>query len=268
MVDPGRRSGGPAQEPSLGRLARGTIHNVEARAPSWPRVPHTLVLPEAKPAEAGKMVREVLERRGALLDEQTHSHVVFEGVEVGGGFKRGGYVGTYQAVGDQRVEVLAQAWATAPRRLFWGTVAAQVVIVLALFAASPPSAVWFLAGLALWAWLGLAALLYYLTFRGSLALEDELASALRERFRGAGLDVWDEEQQLERRIRDKLAGELKQRELATLPPPAPKARPKPPLRAKPARSRGGKPAPEPPVEAPGEEEPRKPRLFGLGRRRA
>lgn len=177
-------------------------------------MPRRLVLPRAKQAEVAKLCQALLEERGALLDERTPDHTVFEGLAAPGRFRRGGYVGTYQAVGEHSVEVELEVWAPAARRFFWGTVALEAGIVVVLFALSPPSAAWFAAGLALWPWLGLAALLYGMTLRGSDALEAELCSALEARLRGAGLEVLGEEAQLERRIRERLEAEQRERELA------------------------------------------------------
>lgn len=182
-------------------------------------VPRALLLTEARPADVARLVREALVRRGARIDEQTHARTVFEDLVVAGGFSRGGYVGTYQAVGEKQVEVLVDVWATRPRQVFWGTVVLELLLIPVMFLASPPSAVFFLMALALWGWLAVAALLYYLSFRASNALEAELADDVRAALAGAGLQVLDEEQQLERRIRAKLEGEVKQRELEARPPP-------------------------------------------------
>lgn len=187
-------------------------------------VPHTAFVAEAKHAEVTRLVREVLQERGARFDEQTPSRTVFEDLVVPGGFRRGGYVGTYQPIGDKGVEVLVQVWATGPRRAWWGVVLLVLVAVPALLLASPPSAVFFLAGIALWALLVLAGVMYYLTFRVSGGLEDELYAAVLAHLRRGDLVALDEEQQLERRIREQLEGEVKERELAERPPPPPKPR--------------------------------------------
>lgn len=206
-------------------------------------MPRTLVLEEAKPSEVTRVVRDLLLERGARPEEQTHARTVFDGLARAGGFTRGGYAGVYQPLGERGAEVHLEAWAAGPRRLFWAVVGVVLLATLGLVAVSPGSAVWFLAGLGLWALFGLAALGYYLTFAGSRALEDELYATLAERFR-ARWTVLDEEQQLERRIRQQLEGELKERELAALPPPSPPAR---------RAGRAGDAAP-----------PRKPGLFRRG----
>jgi hypothetical protein len=177
-------------------------------------VARSLLLAEAKHQDVLRIVREALEERGALLDEQTHARTVFEGLGGGSRFRRGGYVGAYQPVGERGVEVLVEAWASTPRAVFWATVALELVAVIGLFVSSPPSWVWYVAGVVLWLWFGLVALLYYMTFRGSRAFEDEIASDLGERFRRAGLRIVGDEEQLEQRIRARLEGEVKERELA------------------------------------------------------
>lgn len=194
----------------------------------------TLLLAEAKHRDVIRLVREVLEARGALLDELTHARTVFEGLGGGAHFRRGGYVGAYQAVGEKGVEVLVEAWATGPRTAFWATVGVELLAVLAIFAASPPSVVWYVAAIVLWLWLAVASLVYYLTFRGSRALEDELASLLAERFRAAGWRIVGEEEQLEQRIRARLEAEVKERELAARRAAEP-AEPRSARRAKPAK---------------------------------
>lgn len=173
----------------------------------------TLRLAEAKQAEVVGVVREVLRERGARLREATHSRTTFDGVAVPGGFARGGYVGVYQPMGKPEVEVLLQAWAGAVRRAYWATAALSVLLVAALLAASPPSAVFFDAALVLWPLFGLAALLHLLTFRASGQAEDELAAALAERFAARGLRVLGEAELLERDIRARLEGEAKAREV-------------------------------------------------------
>lgn len=213
-------------------------------------VPHTLVVTEAKHAQVTTLVREVLQARGARFDEQTPSRTVFEDLPAGGGFSRGGYAGTYQAIGDPRVEVLLEVWAPGPRRFFWAAVVLTLLAVPALMLASPPSAVFFFAGLGLWALLIAAGLMYYLTFRGSAALEEDLAAEALARLRGAGLEVLDEEQQLERAIRERLEGEVKEREVAARTAAEP-----PPPRL--GRGRG---------EGPGTPPARKPGLFGRGKK--
>jgi hypothetical protein len=188
-------------------------------------VPRTLLLPEARQAEVARLVREELVARGARLDEQTPARTVFEDLPgPAGGFRRGGYVGTYQAVGEKRVEVLAEVYAHGPRQAFWGVVGLGLLATLALFVASPPSAVFFLASLLLWGLLVAVAVLYHLTGSASRALEEDLVRSFEARFREAGWAVLDEEQQLEQGIRARLEGELKQREVAALPPPPKAAR--------------------------------------------
>jgi len=227
-------------------------------------VPRTLVIAQAKPADVARVVDRELEERGAILDEKTHARTVFERLEEGGSFRRGGYIGFYQPLGEKGVEVHVQAWATAPRLAFWVSAGLQLAIVVLLLATSPPSAVWFLAALVMWPWLIVVGLLYLLTFRGSRAVEASLTEAFTQRCREAQLPVLDDEQQLEQRIRERLEGEAKERELAALrtrrearraaqpagtgePPPgrlrfgrgAPRAakpaKERPPKRAKPAR---------------------------------
>lgn len=207
-------------------------------------VPHTALVTEAKHAEVTRLVREVLQERGARFDEQTPSRTVFEDLVVPGGFRRGGYLGSYQPIGEKGVEVLVEVWATGPRRAWWGAVLFVLIAVPAMLLASPPSAAFFLAGIALWALLVLAGVLYYLTLRVSRGLEEELYAAVLERLRSAALPALDEEQQIERRIRERLEGEVKRRDLAQRPPPVPKPR----------LGRRGEPAPA-----------RKPGLFRRGR---
>lgn len=205
------------------------------------------MLPEAKQAEVARILRGVLEAQGTLLDEQTGSRIVFEGWRMPGGFARGGYVGAYQPVGEKGVEVLLQAWATGPRRAFWAVVVLDLVLVPVMFVLSPPSAVFFLASLVLWGLLLVAALLYYLTRRGSRQVEAALYTATLDACRAEGLVPLDEEALLEQRIRDRLEGEVKERELAAMPPPP----------AAPRLGLGrGKPRPSPPPKE------RKGGLFG------
>jgi hypothetical protein len=223
-------------------------------------VPRTLLLEQAKQADATQGVRALLQERGAVLDEQTPARTVFEGLRTAGGYRRGGYVGCYQPVGEPDVEVLVQAWATRPRRVFWATVGLELFAVVALLATTPPSAVFFAAAAVLWAWLLLAGLAYFLTLRTSRSFEEELYAALLGRFRAAGLRVLDEEQQLERAVRQRLEGEVKERELSAMPKPERRGR----LSARGTPKCPPKPARAPPRKAAKAKPPRgdKPGLFG------
>ncbi|HEV8361088.1 MAG TPA: hypothetical protein VGR28_11600 [Candidatus Thermoplasmatota archaeon] len=223
-------------------------------------MPRTLLLAEASQAEVNKQVRGELEQRGALFDERTHARTVFEGLRTQAGLKRGGYVGAYQPMGEKGVEVLLEAWASGPRRLWWATVAIQLVVVVVLLAASPGSAVFFLAAIVLWPWLIVAGLVYALSFQGSRATEVELAAAFAARFQRAGWALVSDEAQLEQRIRAKLEGEAKARALAAQPPSP--AQVKPP---KPQRGRRGKAQPADAEAAPAAG---KRGLFGRKRERA
>ncbi|MCA1812946.1 MAG: hypothetical protein LC624_03215 [Halobacteriales archaeon] len=182
-------------------------------------MPRTLRVAEAKQADLARWAREDLQQRGARLREVTHSRTTFDGLGSGGSFRRGGYVGVYQPMGDANAEVLVQVWATAARRAYWAIAGLSVLATVVLLGASPPSQMFFYAALLLWPLFGLAALLYLLTFRASAQAEDELAVGLAERFQAAGLHVVGEEEQLERDIRERLEGEAKQREVDALPKP-------------------------------------------------
>jgi hypothetical protein len=173
----------------------------------------TLRVAQAKQADVVRVVREALAERGARLHEMTHSRTTFDRLAGPGAFARGGYCGVYQPMGEPDADVLLQVWATGPRRAYWGMAALSVAAVLALIAASPPSAVFFLAALVLWPLFGVSALLYVLTFRGSEQVEDELAALLRERVAARGGRVLREEELLERSIRERLEGEAKEREV-------------------------------------------------------
>jgi hypothetical protein len=183
-------------------------------------VARTLRIAQGKQADVVRAAREALEARGARLREMTHSRTTFDRLAGPGSFPRGGYLGVYQPMGEPGVDVLVQAWAAGPRAAYWGMATLSVVLVAAMLVASPPSAVFFLAALVLWPLFGLAAFLYYLTFRGSAQVEDELAADLAQRLAGAGLHVLGEEEQLERSIRERLEGEAKARALAAQPKPA------------------------------------------------
>jgi hypothetical protein len=204
-----------------------------------PLLTRTLHLGEAKHADVTQMVLQEFQDRGARIHEHTASRVAFDHLDAQGTFRRGGYAGIYQPVGEKFVEVLLEVWATRPRRALWAVVALELVSVVMLLAASPPSAVFFVAALVMWPLVGVAALVYVLTLRASLALEDELASGLTARFQRARLRVPSEDERLEQRIRERLEGEAAERELAQRAPPGRRG-----LRRASASAAGAKPAKE------------------------
>jgi hypothetical protein len=192
-------------------------------------VPRTLILAQAPQGGVNAEVRAELEARGALLDERTHARTVFEKLAVPSSLQRGGYVGVYQPISEAGIEVLVQAWATGARRAWWGTVTLQLIVVLLMFATSPPSVAWYNAALVLWPWLIAAGLVYALTFRASREVEDDLAAALVRRFTAAGWKLVTEDEQLEQRVRERLEAERAAREIAARPPPP---KPEAPARGK------------------------------------
>lgn len=212
-------------------------------------------LDEADPEAVSHAVRHVLEEKGALVTEHRHSRVRFEGSPplAPPAWKRQGYVGIYQRVGEKDVEVRLVLRARWPWRILVTVALVNVLVTVATILVNPPGTVWFL-----FAFLGgfallVAILLHVNTLKHVRIEERQLMDAFEEAFRAGLADahVLDLE---EKRLADaeaQLEAELTRRRLdrdrADEPRPA---RTKPRFSLRPGRK--APPAPEAGEVAPAE----------------
>ncbi|MGQ0536262.1 MAG: hypothetical protein ACT4PT_09335 [Methanobacteriota archaeon] len=132
------------------------------------------------PDDVSKRVAVILEALGAEVAVRTPSHLRFRKGSENGRYTRGGYIGTYQPVGEGSVEVRIAVQALVPARLFWSTVGLIVLTIPLLVVARLPSTGVVLAGVLLYGWFLGTLLLYVSTFHDSLRLERRVLAALVE----------------------------------------------------------------------------------------
>ncbi len=169
-------------------------------------------LKEADQEEVARTVREVLQNRGARITEHTRSHTRFDGVrDDDSGFTKGGYVGTYQHVGEREMQLRFDVKATITRRMLWRTVTVELLVLLLLLLWNPSPNTWVVAGALLWIVLVATALLHLLTRRSSNRLEEMLLDATLEELQGATTEALRQEdrelQRLEEEVEAQVLGE-------------------------------------------------------------
>ncbi|MFA5860115.1 MAG: hypothetical protein WDA16_00325 [Candidatus Thermoplasmatota archaeon] len=169
-------------------------------------------LDDAQPAAVSHAVRDVLERRGALIREHVSSRVRFHSLPTGSQhtWTRAGYVGIFQHVGEKEVEVRLTLRARLPQRLFWATALTDLLIAVLTLIVNPPGTTWFLLAFLTGLALLVAGLLYMNTWKGAReqerALMEEFESEFREHHIGASLVTLDERAHLA--AKEALEGEV------------------------------------------------------------
>jgi hypothetical protein len=147
-------------------------------------------LADAEPAAVSHAVRDVLERRGALVSEHIGSHIRFSTRPSRASWERAGYVGIFQHIGEKEVEVRLLLRAKWPSRILWAVAIVDLVIAIgtflvSAFVATVAGTAWFvlafLTGLALL----VAGLVHLNTLRGvreeeRLLMEDIEAEFARD----------------------------------------------------------------------------------------
>ena len=189
-------------------------------------------LDDARPSDVSHAVRDVLERRGALVSEHVSSRVRFRGLPTGTrhAWTRAGYVGIYQALGEKEVEVRLLLRARWPWRLLWTVALVNVVTALLVVATDPPPNTWILAAAACGFALVVAGILYMNTLRPVREEERLLMDDFEAEFRRAipALHLEDDETRRQREAELELEGEVVARRLERArrlePPPARSAR--------------------------------------------
>ena len=174
-------------------------------------------LDHADPAQVAHAVRDVLERRGALVSEHLHSRVRFRGLTPARHtWSREGYVGIYQRLGEREVEVRLLLRARWPWRLLWTVALANVLAVVAILATRPSGTMVFLATFLMAFALLVAGIVYLQTWRPVRREERELMDEMEAEFQRdiSGVRVVDDEARALAEAEAELAGEIERRRLA------------------------------------------------------
>lgn len=172
-------------------------------------------LADAQPEAVSHAVRDVLERRGALVREHRPSRVLFDGPPTGEpwSWTRTGYVGIFQHLGEKEVEVALRLRARWPARILWIVALANVILAVATAILNPPGTTWFLMAMLTGFALLVAALVQVGTLKRVRAEERRLIAEFEEEF-AKGLPQAVVETQEERELREAeaaLEGELTRR---------------------------------------------------------
>jgi len=177
-------------------------------------------LDDAEPEAISHAVRDILEKRGALISEHRHSRVKFHGLKPHPmSWSRAGYVGIYQHLGEREAEVRLLLRARLPWRLLWTVCIVNVILLVAAFATNPAPTVWtmmgILGGLAL-----IAALVLYVGTLKSVRAEER---ALMDEFEHAleaipDVDVETDEERELRELEAELEGEITRRKVLAARP--------------------------------------------------
>lgn len=186
-------------------------------------------LDDARPADVSHAVRDVLERRGALVSEHVSGRVRFRGLPSGArhAWTRAGYVGIFQRLGETEVEVRLVLRARWPWRILLAVAALNLVAAALVVGTDPPPNTWifvaFVGGFALL----VAALLHLNTVRPVREEERLLLDDFETEFRRVlpSLHVEDDETRRLRLAEMELEGEVTARRVAKArrsEPPAPR----------------------------------------------
>lgn len=185
-------------------------------------------LDDARSEALTHAVRDVLERRGALVSEHRHSRVRFQGPPSPHRltWAREGYVGVYQPHGEAQAEVRLILRARWPWRILVGVAAASLATFLVTLAVNPSGTTWsvlaILCGFALLA----SGIVYVNTLKSvreeERRLMEDIEAALHHEVPDARVET-EEEREL-RELEAELEGEITQRRVVGARPPPEKGR--------------------------------------------
>ena len=130
-------------------------------------------LDQAEQTSVSHAIRDVLEKRGALVTEHVSSRVRFHLAGSRLEWQREGYVGVYQRLGEKDVEVRLVLRAKWPHRILWTVALVDVLGALLTFVLNPPGTTWFVVAFLEGTALLVAGLLYLNTWTS--AREEERA---------------------------------------------------------------------------------------------
>lgn len=173
-------------------------------------------LDSADPEEVSHAVREVLERRGALVSEHLHSRVRFRGlVPARHTWSREGYVGIYQHTGEREVEVRLLLRARWPWRILWTVALVNVLGALAVLITQPSGTVWFLVAFTEALALLVAGIIYVQTLRPVRREERDLMEEMEAELARdiEGVSVLDDEARTLAQQEAELEGEIARRRI-------------------------------------------------------
>lgn len=173
-------------------------------------------LDEAQPEQLSRAVRDVLERRGALVVEHRHSRVRFTS-QAGRSLSwlRSGYVGIYQHAGEQEAEVRLRLRARWPWRILWIVALANVLVTAVAFVVNPNGTTWSLLAIVTGFALLAAGLVYVATLKGVREDERRLMEEFEAEFERdlPEASVESEEERELRELEAALEGEITRRRL-------------------------------------------------------
>lgn len=201
-------------------------------------------LDDADPEAVSHAVRDVLERRGALVSEHRHSRIRFHGLRPKGlSWMRAGYVGIYQPLGEREVEVRLWLRARWPWRILWTVCITNLALLFIALAANAGGTTWsvfaILGGLALI----VAGLTYVATIKGVRAEERAIIDDFEKQFEALpDVEVMTDEERELAALEAELEGEITRKTIeASRPPPEKGGR----FRLRPGKkARDAAPAPE------------------------
>lgn len=185
-------------------------------------------LDDAKPEQVSHAVRELLERKGAIVIEHRHSRVRFTGLPTrhAMSWTREGYVGVYQHQGEHEAEVRLRLRARWPWRILLTVAAVNVLVAILALVLNPASTTWIVLAVLTGLALVCAGIVYVGTLKSVREEERDLLAELEQELeRLPDVDVRTDEERELQLLEAELEGEITQRRLdAARPPPAPKGR--------------------------------------------
>lgn len=159
-------------------------------------------------------VTRVLERRGAIVDEHTATHVVFEGLALDAQrFERGGIVTLVQPTLEREVEIRVRVRSRLTSRILWTTLVVELLLALAVFVVNPRPPTWFAAGVTLWFVFILVGLVHLGTVPSSRQAERDLLAAILEEARPVAERVETVDERLREEATEEVDAELLERQL-------------------------------------------------------
>lgn len=220
----------PAAKPPLG-ASFSRPGNIFLKNPLWSlalgRPVRSAYLDDAEPEAISHAVRNVLERRGALVSEHRHSRIRFHGLRPHTlSWTRAGYVGIYQHIGEREAEVRLLLRARWPWRILWIVAVTNVIVTIAAFATDPPGTTWSVLAILGALALIVAGIIYVATLKSVRAEEKALFDEFEIAF-GTLPDVkviGDEEREIAE-LEAELEGEITRRRIeANRPAPVKRAK--------------------------------------------
>lgn len=155
-----------------------------------------------------------LTRRGAIVDEHTPTHVVFEGLALDAHrFDRGGVLTLTQPALEKEVELRLRVRSRLTGSVFWWVVSVELAIALLTFVVGPRPSTWFAIGVALWAIFLVVGLVHLGTIPSSRAAERDLLREILEEARPVAARVLTDEDRQRAEAEEEVDAEVLERDL-------------------------------------------------------